>query len=231
MVRIFLVIILISGFLIPRIAFTHDAWIEPDKGSIYRILYGEEVPEPYLSSKVKAVKAYGDFRQELTAAMIKESKPALIKADKKPTLILLEFDNGYWTKVGEDYKEFTTETPPQGTDFLHSLKYGKMILKWAPWVFEPMGSKIEIVPSKFRKSPKPGQKLTLQVFVDGNSLPGVMIETQGKDTELKTDSEGKATVTLKEGLQRFSAEYTTPLQNDPKAKSLSLTAILTFVVP
>lgn len=135
----------------------HDAWVEPVSGPIYRILYGHKLPEAYKRDKVTSIKVYNASQQPLKFNNVNTKDGLSIKVNNgSPAMFALEFDNGYWVKVGNGIKNIRHSQMPEGTNPSHPLKYSKTIIKWQNWMDKPLGQRIEFIPVELIGSPKPG---------------------------------------------------------------------------
>jgi len=209
--------------------FAHDAWVEPTAGPIYRILYGHKIPESYKAMKVTSLKVYNTNKQLVKFDKMETKEGLSIKALGKPAMFALEFDNGYWVKVGKESKNVRKSEMPEGTDPVHPLKFSKTIKVWEDWMKKPIGQRIEFIPLNFKGSPKAGYKLKMQLLLDGKPLSGQMVENNSNEQGPKTDSDGFVTVSVLKGQNRFATDYDIKQPNEHDALRLSLTAALVFV--
>ena len=115
------------------------------------------------------------------------------------------------------------QLPPAGP-----LKWGKTIVQWQPWMTEPVGQRIEVLPVTAAE-PKAGSKFTVRVLFEGKPLAGVMVENNSNETGPKTDADGRATLVLVPGINRLAVDYDLPLKADPDADTLVLNASLVFM--
>lgn len=208
----------------------HDAWVEPAAGPIYRILYGHKIPEPYKPVKVTSIKVFDAKKQLLKFSKMETKEGLSIKPNNgTPAMFALEYDNGYWVKVGKESKNVRKSEMPEGTDPSHPLKFSKTIIKWQSWMKQPSGQRIEFVPVDFNGAPKAGSALKLQLLLDGKPLGGQMVENNSNEQGPKTDENGYVTVTVLKGQNRFATDYDINQPNDPDAQRLSLTAAFVFV--
>jgi len=209
----------------------HDAWVEPGSGPIYRILYGHKLPEAYKRDKVTSIKVYNASQQPLKFNNVNTKDGLSIKVNNgSPAMFALEFDNGYWVKVGNESKNIRHSQMPKGTDPSHPLKYSKTIIKWQNWMDKPLGQRIEFIPVELIGSPKPGSQLKMQLLFEGKPLSNQIVENNSNEQGPKTDENGFVTVTVLKGINRFATDHDIKQPNDPDALRLSLTASLVFMV-
>lgn len=222
----------LAMLIISMNAFAHDAWIEK-KGGQFIVVYGHaDKAETYDAAKVKEVMAYGIDGKLVQVAVEREGYPVIIKPKGKAALITLFFDNGFWSKTPDGYKNKPKKDVPDAMESLHSIKYSKNILKWSDKFSKPLGMKMEIVPMKNPLSLKTEDVLQIKVFLDGKPVEGASINAGGyhKD-DLKTDKNGVADVKIeKAGFQMITAGIKIPLKDNPNADTLSLSANITFEV-
>lgn len=208
----------------------HDAWVEPVAGPIYRILYGHKIPEPFSPVKVTSVKAFDENKHPLQFSKIETKEGLSIKtSNSKAAMFALEFDNGYWVKVGKDSRNVRKSEMPEGTDPSHPLKYSKTIITWQKWMTKPLGQRIEFIPVAISGTPKADEQLRLQLLLDGKPLAGQMVENNSNEQGPKTDANGYVTVMVVKGQNRFATDHDIDQPNDPDAKRLSLTAAFVFM--
>jgi nickel transport protein len=227
-----LIVFCILMLVIATNAIAHDAWIEKKDGQ-FIVLYGHgDKTETYDAAKVKEVKAYGIDGRIVQVAVEKEGYPVIIKPKGKTALISLFFDNGFWSKTPDGYKNKPKKEAPDAVESFHSVKYSKAILRWDDKFAKPLGVKMEIVPMKNPLSLKAGDNLPLKVFLDGKPVEGASVNAGGYHREdLKTDKNGTAEVKIeKSGFQIITAGIKIPLKDNPNADILSLSANITFEV-
>lgn len=224
---------LVSIIFIALSVFAHDAWVEPGSGSIFKILYGHKIPEPYNSSKVTSLKAYDASKRQLLYSRIKTKEGLTIKITKgKPAFFTLEFDNGYWVKVNGESRNIRKSKMPagvEGTDPSHPLKFSKTILSWQQWMSKPQGQRIEFIPQDFSGAPQAGSQLKLKLLLDGKPLAGQRVENNSNEQGPQTDEKGFVMVTVLKGINRFATDYDIKQLDNPDAQRLSLTAALVFI--
>ena len=209
--------------------FAHDAWVEPGRGPVYKVLYGHKVPETYPAGKLTELKVMDANQKELKYSRIPTKKGVNIKVNEgAPALFALTFDNGYWVKVNGESKNVRLSKMPTGTDPAHPIKYSKTIMNWLPWMTKPLGQKFELVPVAIDGTPKVGSQLQLQLLLDGKPLSGQIIENNSNEEGPLTDANGMVYVTVVKGINRFANDYNIDQTTDPDAKRLSLTAVLVF---
>lgn len=207
----------------------HDAWVEPGRGPVYRILFGHKAPEPYPVKKVTSLKVIDADQHELNFISLPSKDGLSVKVKQGlPAIFVLDFDNGYWVNAGGVMKNVRHSKMPSGTDPVHPYKYSKTIISWKKWMTKSFGQRIEFLPVNFDGVPKAGSKLRMKLLFDGKPLAGQMVENNSSEKGPKTDADGMVEVTVLKGINRFATDYDIK-QDDPDAKRLSLTAALVFL--
>lgn len=204
----------------------HDAWIEVLGSPSHAIIYGDKVAEPYRNEKIRSVKAYDIHRRQLKTEVDRRTESAQVRVKGEAALLTLFFDNGYWLKVADDYKELKRGEKSPKADTMQTVKLSKTILQWPSWVFEPLGLAMEIVPEKIG----PEDRATFRILYHGKPLANAGLENQGYPLPGKTDADGRITIPIKPGLQRLSSEYVDPRLSTSRIGSTSVTAVLVFQV-
>ncbi len=209
-------------------ATAHDAWVAPVDGPIYPVHFGHKAPQDYVAAKVKAVTAFDAARAPLAVEISRDAKGASVKASGKPAMLLVEFDNGFYTKVDGKSVQMSKRDAPAGSTTNHPVKSGKTIVQWAPWMTEPVGQRLEVLPVD-TSTPAAGSKFKVRVLLDGKPVAGLMVENNSNETGPKTDAQGLATLTLVKGINRLAVDYDIPMKGDPDTDKLGLNASLVFM--
>lgn len=225
-INLFLAILIAASLASEKKSHSHDAWIEIAGAPAHPVIYADKTPEPYPGAKVKTVKAYDRNQDSLAVHVDRKAEPAEVLVKGNPAVLTLFFDNGYWQKIGDDYKELTRKERSPKADTMRTVKLAKTILAWPAWVRRPLGMTMEIVPEEL----KPDKRMVLRVLYEGKPLAGATLESRGYKTPAVTDQEGRTEVTLDPGAQRFSVEHVDPKRSNSRIGSTSLTAVLIFEV-
>jgi nickel transport protein len=213
-------------------AYAHDAWIEP-QGDGFVVNYGHEKLEPYAPAKVKQLTALDAQGAPLAVTRRDSADSVPFTVSGKPSLLLIHFDNGYWSQTTEGMKNIPRTEAPGTTRSVHSVKFGKRVVAWSKVLTRPAGQPLEIVPLS-ENAPKAGSSLKVRVLRDGKPAAGVTIGTSEKDAEkreLKTDADGIAALPVATGTQGVWVGLKEPLNGDPGADTYSLSAHLRYNVP
>jgi nickel transport protein len=206
----------------------HDAWIEIE-GPGHAIRYGHpDKIEAYDSTKVKGVAALDERAKPVKTRVETSADHATVMPGAPASLLLLDFDNGYWSKTADGWKNKPRTEVSDATESSHSLKFGKTVLVWGPAVTKPTRQRLEIVPLSARV-PREGESLAVQVLFEGKPLAGASIGNGQHDKEnpLSADAAGKASLAIHKGTQMIVASHKVALDR-PEAEKESLAANLRF---
>ena len=216
-------------------AWAHDAWIEL-QGPPHAVVFGHDGQgEPYDVSKVRQVRAWNAAGQALAVRTRAGAQGVQVEAEGGPAALwAVEFDNGFW--VRQDGKSRNVpRTAVQGPveSSSRALKFGKTVLAWGEQVAKPVGQRLEIVPLATR-APAAGQALPVQVLFEGRPLPGAKVVVEGDRPHdgpaATTDAQGRATVTLRRGVQLVTVGHSVPYPG-PEAERDNLAANLRLSTP
>ncbi|MGC3987674.1 MAG: DUF4198 domain-containing protein [Pseudorhodoferax sp.] len=203
----------------------HDAWIEPAAGG-FSVVFGHDGKlEAALPSKVLQAQAIGAAGQAL--ALRRDGLQLAV--DGQPSLLLLHYDNGFWSRTPEGSRSGPKNAVPGALGASHALKYGKTVLVWDAQASRPQGLPVEIVPQA-AQAPAAGSRLPVQVFWDGQPLAGAVLSWRADQQEQDTraDAQGRASVPVAKGRQLVSVSARRPLANDARADTLSVSSALVF---
>jgi len=217
-------------------AFSHDVWLQQKDGKLI-VAYGHgEKLESYDSAKVKEVKAL-DCKGASVPLDIDGQQGSVSINPKGAAAVTVLFDGGYGVKTTDGWKKITKREAQDKFSIIEarkSQKYAKVLLTPCDTSSKPVGTLFEIVPEKDPFKAKPGEALTLKVFLEGKPLEGAVVKTATRDDSQpkdlpKTDKDGRVNVSIaKPGFQLITTSYGVPLKDDPDADVLSLGASLTF---
>jgi nickel transport protein len=214
-------------------ALAHDAWVDALGGPVYKVFYGHKAPEAYQATKITSIKVLDAAQKSLKFTQAPVPGGMTLTPASQPALFALEFDNGYWVKVGDEKESRNVRKSalPAGTvggQSSHPLKFSKTMLRWAPWMSKALGQRIEFVPVGLTAMPQAGSQLKLRLLLDGKPLANQMVENNSNEAGPKTDAKGEVTVTVLKGINRYATDHDIMQANMPDAQRLSLTAALVF---
>jgi nickel transport protein len=211
-------------------AFAHDVWIENDGGNLV-VVYGHPgKTEAYAPDKVERVSAWGVSGEEAAVSVKREKDRVVIAPGKDAALVAVRFNNGYWTKTAEGFKNASKRGIGEYTESFHSLRYAKMILDWSDQFKKPLGLEIDLTPLVNPLELKVGDTLPLMVRYKGKPVEGAKIYGAGDEgSKVVTDKDGMAQVTItKAGRQKIGASYRVYPENDPDADSYIYSVNMVF---
>ncbi|MBI5585279.1 MAG: cobalt transporter CbiM [Deltaproteobacteria bacterium] len=219
-------------FILPSTgAGAHDFLIEP-RGGEFLVVFGHGTQrEEFAVSKVKQVRAVDLQGKELPVQREKKEKGLALKMTGRPAVVLATVDNGYWSKTIYGWKELPKRKASRVVEAIHSLFFSKTILSWSEAVqAAAVHADLDIIPLSNPLEKKAGDSLSVKILLRGQPLPGAEV-IGGEHANLgKTDQEGLIRVSLVRGQNLLTVENKAPLQDDPDADKLTLTATLTFEV-
>ncbi len=213
-------------------ALAHDLWVGERDGR-YVILNGHgEETQPYQSSSIKEIKAYGIEGKERPLTTFKDSGVITIAKGRGIAAITVLQDEGFWSLTPDGYKPMPKSALKEVVESSYNLNYTKTLFVWSDAFVKPLGRPFEIIPLKDPLALKSGDKLPVEVRYDGKSLDGVLVDVGDPDgLREKCDEQGRIEVTIgARGRQTISAYHSIPYKNLAEADELSLVTNLTFMV-
>src|SRR3990172_7518853 len=94
-----LFIVLFASLFLPIVSEAHEFWIERKDGE-FTVVFGHGTHrEEFDSSRIKQVKGFDGNGKPLSVSHQKKGKEVFLKVSEPPALILVEIDNGYWSKT------------------------------------------------------------------------------------------------------------------------------------
>lgn len=213
-------------------AFAHDIWLEEVNGRFYLFHGHEEKRDPYDPSRVIGWVGKDKRGRNVALKITRQEGGVYLKSLKgSPALLVVTFDNGYWVKTTEGWKNIgKREAVSKGMAVLESgrsYKYPKYIKAWEGSAFKPVGTPIEIVPLN---NPIKSDVLHIRVLLNGKPLAGVPVYLLASHQEsTRTDDEGNAVVPVKKGLNIISVSTRVPAEKDPDGDLVYLRASLSFI--
>ena len=234
MLRKFLIVLSLLLFVSGQ-ACGHDFWIEKKDNKLFIVSGHDDKWDVYDPNRVKEVNAFDKKGNTVKADIIRQKDIAYVALTKNLAMISVFFDNHFWAKTTDGWKNITKrEAIQQSLQILESgqsFKFAKYINDWSDSFTKPLGTKMEIIPLKNPLSLKKGDKLTVKVLLDGKPLENASIYMHGSHEEIaKTNKEGIATLELKNGHNLISSTTRVPYQNNPDADQLYLRASIAFEV-
>jgi nickel transport protein len=186
-------------------AAAHSVWLQPDKDGRLVIENGDagEPSDPYDPARITQAWAVDRDGKTVAVAIDRAATAAALRPDAKAAVTAALFDNKYWAK-GQDGK---WNNGPKGTVANPtiagpSFKFPKAHLAPSAAFAKPLGLALEIVPLADPATLKAGDRLTVQVLLQGRPLADaslvedLYLHHDMKPKKLKTDAEGKVTITV-----------------------------------
>lgn len=186
-------------------ATAHSVWIEPNKDGKLMIENGDpgEPSDAYDPQRVTRAWAFDKDGKAIPVEVERFEKAAAVKPAAGAALVAALFDNKYWAK-GQDGK---WNNGPKGTVSNPTIagpstKMPKTYLAPVATFAKPLGLDLEIIPQADPATLKAGDKLTVQVLLrgkplaDANLVTDIFVHHDAKAEKIKTDKDGKATVTV-----------------------------------
>ena len=189
-------------------AAAHSVWLEPDKDG--KLVVGNGHPgepvAPYDPARVTKAWAVDKDGKAVDASITSAGSFATVSSTTPASLYAAMFDNKYWAK-GQDGKwnNGPKGTVPNPTIAGPSYKFPKTYLAPTVAYARPLGLALEIIPLSDPTTLKAGDKLQVQVLLDGKPLAdadlveNIYVDHEAKPNKVKTGKEGKATVTVAKG--------------------------------
>lgn len=214
-------------------AVAHDLWVEPEAGG-YRLLYGHH---PRVSHEGTRQIAYApDIVKSIVCLDAAGGRRPAEAGGGSPLKIQGECDvlyvltsSGYWTKTTAGTKNLkkTEAASPLGS--WQSFESVKHIARRGSGAASPLATPLEIVPAGNPLALKDGDKLTLRVLANGQSVADATVSYDGKPRG-QTGADGTVNIRMKHaGLQLIQAATRTS-HAGPEADEVVHTTALTFVL-
>jgi len=252
------VVVLLGGFLPAGLAQAHDIWMTPEAGpaGVQVVIHhghpgDRKVPDPDKLIDLCVIGPDGQDRLppgSLVPAM-RDGNPVLLVPPLSTTassgtwLFSARYDNGYWVKTPQGYRNTSKRQAPDAADSLYSMKYVKALVTAGPATPEAyrrvLGHRLELVPMDNPFAVPVGSKLRVLVLFEGKPLVGVGVEigdgvTPRKEEDIPrylTNGDGIAQVPItKAGLQVLVVDHTAASRHPDLVDKELMAATLSFVV-
>jgi cobalt/nickel transport system permease protein len=226
-------ILLLAAFLFLQSSdlYAHDFWIE-HRGKDFLLIYGHGTQrEAFELTKVKDVRAFDQRGKPVEVGREKKEKGLSLKPAEQASLLVVEIDDGYWSKTIYGWKNLPKRKASRVVEAIRAMSYSKALLSWNDFVQKPTGNmKLDIIPLKNPFELKAGDSLPIKVLFQGIPLPGVTVEGSEHEKLTTTDKDGNAKFPLTRGGQLLAVIYKEPIKDDPDADFITYAATLTFEV-
>lgn len=223
----------LSILLATSTLFAHQITAKKDTNGAYKAAFWAHGKYQNFDLKqLKGATAYDINNNEIKTG-IDYSKGAKLLTAKKPAMVKLTFDAGYWVKGNNGY-ENVDPTKYKGIvyDTLKSIKYGKRYFQWNENFLKPSGMYIEVLPLVNPLKIKKGDKLPVLVLKNGKAFANAGFETSDyEDLNIKTNEFGIAYIPVKnKGLQIIAAQFYGDEINDSNANRITIQSSISFEV-
>ncbi len=223
----------ISLLLATYTLFAHQITAKKDVNGTYKAQFwahGEF--QKFEARQLKGTSAY-DINNKKIKTGIDYSKDTTLLTAKKPAMIALTFDAGYWVEGDKGYENIEP-SKYKGIVYntLKSVKYGKRYFEWSDAFLKPTGIKIEIIPLVNPFTIKKGDKLPVLVLKDGEAFENASFETSDYgNLDIKTNKYGIANIPVKNaGLQIIAAVYYADEISDKNTNKITIQSSISFEV-
>lgn len=178
----------------------HATWITQRTGD-WAVVHGEgSTDEAYDPINVTTATGHDAAGAVVEVALAPQTKNTLLTPTGEAAALAATFDEGWWI---EDAAGESHNAAPEGfADFKSAGKYATYTVSYikTSTAQAPFGLKLEIVPLADPVPLMIGDKLPVQVLLDGKPLAGVSVTSDMlTDWDIGspvTDSEGKTTITI-----------------------------------
>lgn len=230
--------LLLSLAILPMLVqpvLAHVIWIEKgDKEGELEVVYGHpELNETlnYDSIKFQEAKAYNRNGVIVPISVKRENDGVTLVPQEDIAALTVIHDNGYFITTGNDesrnvFRPEALESNTKQVEITHTYKFAKAFYERSGLVSQPFGLPLEIIPQQDPFAVGPGGTLQIQVLFRGKPQQDVTVEYAGE--ALKTNENGIAFITLKQGeLLIIEASYDITSTDDAATDKIGYATTLT----
>lgn len=217
------------------VALAHGVWVAERWGDL-GVVYGHGAEDgPYDPSKVTSAIAIDEAGAPLVVEIKADGERVWLSAPTEPAVILVEFDNGFWSKGAEgDWVNEPKSKVPGATEAGHYVKHNVSLVHLHGDVPPLPPQALQIVPLANPAEMKAGDSLRVRVLYEGKPLPGAaLVPDYVNDSEaatVTTDADGEADVVIRNnGMNVIGLSHELPLVDDPDADTIGHFATLRFL--
>lgn len=227
--------LLLAGLIVAGPASAHGLWTELRRGN-HEVIYGHGAEDnAFKAEKISAAWAYSAAGKMIPVSVERLADHARLKPLRSPAVLAVALDNGAWSQTPD--KQWVNQgrsQVPTSTHSLHTYKYSLAILAHEARLPDLSKLRLAIVPQADPLEVGVGNKLHVQVLVDGKPAKDVKLigDYRGMPHEISatTDAKGYAEVAVRnEGLNIIAAELYQPVKGDKDIEELGLFSSLTFL--
>lgn len=224
----------LAAFGIVQSAGAHGIWVAERWGDL-GIVYGHGAhDDPYDPAKIQSVTVLGESGDAVEAKIDRRENHALIAAEGEPSVILVDFDNGYYTEKPDGEWVNKPKSAVEGARQAgRYLKYAVSIVHLHDDVPALPAQDLQIVPLSNPTGLESGKSFKVRVLYKGEPLAGAAIipdyVNKSGTKRGETDAAGEAEVTVRnDGLNVVAVVHEVPLDADPDADRIQHFATLSF---
>lgn len=182
------------------LAAAHASWITQRAGD-WAVVHGHgAADDPYDPAEVTAVTAFDKAGIPVAVEVRPQERNVLLAPDEGAAVLSTVWDEGSWT---EDASGEWHNAPSDGfAGFKSTGKYVTYVVSYIARTEaqKPVGHRLEIVPLSDPGALTMGDKLEVQVLMDGKPMPGVVVTNDVlTDWDIHsglTDADGKTLITV-----------------------------------
>ncbi|WP_051242786.1 DUF4198 domain-containing protein [Stappia stellulata] len=212
----------------------HGIWLAERWGEI-AIVYGHGASDdPYDPAKISTVQALDEEGKRLSVEVSARKNHALLAAEDKAAVVLVDFDNGFYTE-GADGKwvNLPRSKVPGARKAGRYLKHTLAIRHLHGDMPKLPQQDLQIVPLSNPTELSAGKTLRLRVLYKGKPLSGVALipdyVNMSGEKQGTTDDAGEIDLTVRnDGLNVIALSHGAPLEDDPDADTVEHFATLSF---
>ena len=198
--------------------FAHDMWLQPTNNGYVVVLGHADKVDPYDPDRVVDVTGYTVNGWPVPLAIDRGKDKCSVTIDEGFCALTAIFDNKYWLKTTEGWKN---QRNKEGLDILQegrSYKYTKHIIKWCDFLNKPLGQRVEIIPLKDPTSLQEGDLLPVQILFEGKPTLEARLSKSStmNDSHALERVQGKGPFTVRigpPGLQLIKAKILVPVKH------------------
>ena len=216
----------------PVVAQAHNVWLEADANGSYTVQFGghEGKLETFPIEKLQSVKAYDRRGRKIDVKI--EAMPGGARvtpaSNKQAAMLSAEFDNGFYSKVGEGpMVNKPMNENPGATSGVHALKFHKTLIQWGVIAKQELGQKLEIV-ALSHKAAHAGEVVQFRVLFDGRPREGVRVSLGEKGSAVTSDAQGLVSLVPAAGSNQLLAILRLPVEGDLRVTQVSYEYLLAF---
>jgi hypothetical protein len=212
------------------LANAHASWITQRAGD-YAVVHGDgAADDAYDPAKVTDVTGRDAAGAAVAVETVPQEKSVLLKPGEGAAVLSTVWDEGWWT---EDAAGEWHNAPPEGfAGFRSAGDYTTFVVSYIGLTEAqtPVGHRLEIVPLADPGKLGMGEKLEVQVLLDGKPMPGVAVTNDVlTDWDIHsglTDAEGKTAITVANNGLNVAQVYHEILAGENRVEGLQ--AVLSF---